>query len=40
MINDPLSMRMLSDYISELEGQLLGGALPLVTLLDASQPAR
>ncbi|WP_341207148.1 hypothetical protein [uncultured Sphingomonas sp.] len=40
MINDPLSMRMLSDYISELENQLLRGAPPLVTMLDASQPTR
>ncbi|MEH3123165.1 MAG: hypothetical protein PGN16_14500 [Sphingomonas phyllosphaerae] len=29
MINDPLSMRMLSDYISELEDQLFSGALPV-----------
>lgn len=38
MINDPLSMRMLSDYISELEDQLHRGAVPLVAGLDAPQP--
>lgn len=38
MINDPLSMNTLSDYITELEDQLLRGALPFVAGLDVSQP--
>ncbi|WP_156026074.1 hypothetical protein [Sphingomonas phyllosphaerae] len=38
MINDPLSMNTLSDYITELEDQLLRGSLPFVTGLDVSQP--